>query len=86
MVIKLEDVQKPFIKLIKDFPSKEDPIMISPERVLEIINSLPTYDTQKVINDMIEETYNRPDWNMTSHSIERNILEKALSRINHNNL
>jgi hypothetical protein len=23
---------------------------------------------------------------MTSHSIERNILEKALSRINHNNL
>jgi hypothetical protein len=47
MYIKLKDVQKPFLKLLEDFPSKEDPIMISAEKVLEIINSLPTINLQE---------------------------------------
>jgi hypothetical protein len=54
-LISLEDVQKPFLKLIEDFPSKEDPIMISTEKVLEIINSLPTHNPIAVLKEMIEE-------------------------------
>lgn len=35
----------------------------------------------QILDEMIKESYDRTDWNMTSHSIERNILEKAKFRI-----
>ena len=84
--IKLKDVQKPFLKLIEDFPSKEDPIMISAEKVLETINSIPTINPTKVLEEMIEEIISQ--WVFTDKILyevaiwNKRILREAINRIN----
>lgn len=84
--IKLKDVQKPFLKLLEDFPSKEDPIMISAEKVLEIINSLPPHDPIAVLKEMIEEyktlrKNSESERDMIKFDAKVSVLEEAISRI-----